>query len=59
MKTKEYERMILDAKNEIGLLVISLGGNARGAVRAAGKLERSIRERCNPINELVNKAKGE
>jgi len=57
MKASCYERMIADAKNEIGALVLTkLGGTARAAVRAANRVGRNIRRECDGLNALVESA---
>ena len=52
----EYQRTITDAKNEIGNLVLRLGGDARSAVAAAAKVERSIHAECDELHKLAQDA---
>ena len=57
MKDRDYDRIIIDAKNEIGTLVMCrLGGGARRAVAAAAEVERNIHSQCDHINKLVQDA---
>jgi len=57
VKSKDYERMILNAKNEIGNLVLRLGGTCQRAVIATRKVEMNIRDKCDNLNNLIEQIK--
>ena len=52
----EYQRTITDAKNEIGNLVLRLGGDAISAVAAAAAVERNIHAECDALHKLAQDA---
>ena len=56
MTDREYARTITDARNEIGNLVMRLGGGARSAVAAAAEVERNIHAECDGLNKLAQDA---
>jgi len=60
MKKAEYERMIVDARNEVGILCLQkLGTSATYAVAVSRTVEANIHAACDSLNDLVEAAQTE